>query len=77
MTKVSHLDRIRGSNGDYWQGGGWPFEHTTDVPGGTTIVVLLLGGGGLLLLKLRQPLSTRGSTSSIRRNGHMAIYLTR
>ena len=36
--------------GDYWQGGGWPFEQTTDVPGGTTIVVLFFGGGGLLLL---------------------------
>jgi hypothetical protein len=62
--------------GDYWQGGGWPFEQTTDVPGGTTIVVLFFGGGGLLLLKLRQPPSPRGSTSSIRRNTRMAIYLT-
>jgi hypothetical protein len=62
--------------GDYWQGGGWPFEQTTDVPGGTTIVVLFFGGGGLLLLKLRQPPSPRGSMSSMIRNARMAIYLT-
>jgi hypothetical protein len=61
--------------GDYWQGGGWPFEQTIDVPGGTTIVVLLFGGGGLLLLKLRQLPSPRGKASSIRRNAGMAVYL--
>jgi hypothetical protein len=61
----------------YWQGGGWPFEQTTDVPGGTTIVVLFLGGDGSLLLKLRQPPRPRGSTSNIKRNARMAIFLTR
>lgn len=68
--------RAAGPVGDYWQGGGWPFEQTTVVPGGTTMVVLFLGGGGLLLLKLRQPLSPRGRTNSIRRSARMAIYLT-
>jgi hypothetical protein len=65
--------------GAYRQGGGWPFEQTTVEPGGTTIVVLFFGAGGSLLLKLRQPPSPRGSpsgsTSSIRRNTRMAIYL--
>ena len=47
-------------------GGVPPLEQTTAGPDGTTMVVVLLGGAGSLLLKLKQPLSARGSNTTNR-----------
>jgi hypothetical protein len=52
---------ISGGVNSYRQGGGRPFEQTTVDVEGTTTVVLLFGAGGSLLLKLKQPLTMRGS----------------